>query len=149
MNKTFSLSTLPKTTTKSKKRIGRGHGSGKVKTSGRGTKGQNARGHMPLAFEGGQLSIIKRLPFLRGKGKNKSMTEKPFIVNIKQLKQFKDGTKITLELLKKADIINIGNNNVKILGSDNIKARLTVSLPCSKNAKASIEKAGGTVQVLS
>ena len=58
---------LQKLVKRSKKRLGRGHGSGKVKTSGRGTKGQRARGKIRLGFEGGQLSIIKRLPLLRGK----------------------------------------------------------------------------------
>lgn len=66
----MNLSQLPKIVHRSKKRIGRGHGSGKVKTAGRGSKGQKARGKIPAGFEGGQLPLIKRLPLLRGKGKN-------------------------------------------------------------------------------
>src|SRR3989344_5360691 len=68
------LETLPKITTKSAKRVGRGHGSGKGKTSGRGTKGQKARGKLPIThphFEGGSRPLIKRLPIRRGKGNPK------------------------------------------------------------------------------
>jgi large subunit ribosomal protein L15 len=58
----MNINSLVKTTKKSKKRLGQGHGSGRVKTSGRGTKGQNARNKVPLYFEGGALPLIKRLP---------------------------------------------------------------------------------------
>lgn len=67
----MNIHSLPKIVKRSKKRLGRGHGSGKVKTSGRGTKGQKARGKLPLGFEGGQTPLVKRLPYLRGKGRNK------------------------------------------------------------------------------
>jgi large subunit ribosomal protein L15 len=67
----MNLNNLAKITTKPKRRLGQGHGSGRVKTSGRGTKGQNARSNRSLSFEGGALPLIKRLPFRRGKGKNK------------------------------------------------------------------------------
>ena len=76
----MKLSNLHPIVRRPKKRIGRGHGSGKVKTSGRGTKGQKARDSVPLGFEGGQLSLIKRLPLLRGKGRNASMKVKAFAV---------------------------------------------------------------------
>ena len=70
----MELNKLAKTTVKTKKRLGQGHGSGRVKTSGRGTKGQKARGKIPLRFEGGALPLIKRMPFHRGKGKNKGFS---------------------------------------------------------------------------
>jgi len=71
----MKLSTLSKTIKRTKRRLGQGHGSGRGKTAGRGTKGQNAKGDRSLSFEGGALTIIKRLPFLRGKGKNKSFKD--------------------------------------------------------------------------
>lgn len=66
--KTMKLSNLPKIKQNPKKRLGRGQGSGKGKTSGRGMKGQKARSKTQLGFEGGQLKLIKRLPFVRGVG---------------------------------------------------------------------------------
>ena len=67
----MKLENLTKVTDRKKKRLGQGHGSGRGKTGGRGTKGQKARGKVSLTFEGGALPLIKRLPFHRGKGKNK------------------------------------------------------------------------------
>lgn len=122
---------LPKIVAKSKKRLGRGHGSGKVKTSGRGTKGQKARGKMPQGFEGGQLSIIKRLPLLRGKGKNETHRQRPFPVNIEKLNSLPSGTVVTLEVLKKYHIIDAGVKKVKILGKRKLKANLTIDVPRS------------------
>ena len=81
----MKLSQLPRTVSRPKKRLGRGHGSGKVKTSGRGTKGQKARGHMPIGFEGGQLPLIKRLPLLRGKSKNKSHATSVYPLKVTKL----------------------------------------------------------------
>jgi large subunit ribosomal protein L15 len=130
---------------RSKKRVGRGHGSGKVKTSGRGTKGQNARGTMPPGFEGGQLSILKRLPLLRGKGRNHSQKSKSYPVGIRKLMEMPDGTIVSLETLKKYHIIDTVVTKVKILGSESLKQKLTVHVPCSKSARLSIEKAGGSV----
>ncbi len=81
----MNLTTLPKITKRRLKRVGRGHGSGKVKTSGRGTKGQKARENVKLAFAGSSLqaSWLKRLPLNRGKGKNRSHTNRPTPVNVK------------------------------------------------------------------
>ncbi|MBI4065260.1 50S ribosomal protein L15 [Candidatus Gottesmanbacteria bacterium] len=130
---------------KSKKRLGRGHGSGKVKTSGRGTKGQNARGKVRPGFEGGQLSIIKRLPLLRGKGKNKSQHTKAFPLSVKKLDTLSKESIITLDILKKHGMIEKDIYSVKILGKATLMNAFTVKLPCSFWAKASIEKAGGHV----
>ncbi|MEK7565443.1 MAG: 50S ribosomal protein L15 [Patescibacteria group bacterium] len=142
-----NLSNLPKIVSKSKKRLGRGHGSGKVKTSGRGTKGQKAREDIKLTFAGSSLqaSWLKRLPLLRGKGKNKSHQKKPFIVNLKYLNSLKPHTEVTVKSLQEANIIAKDVDKIKILGDGDLKVALTVKLPCSKSAKAKIEKAGGKI----
>jgi large subunit ribosomal protein L15 len=143
-----NLSNLPKIVKHPAKRLGRGHGSGKVKTAGRGTKGQKAREKIKLSFAGSSLqaSWLKRLPLIRGKGKNKSHnSHRPFIVNVKYLNALKPQTEVTLESLKKAGIIDEGINKVKILGDGELKVTLTVKLPCSQRAKKKIAKAGGSV----
>lgn len=136
---------LQKIVTRSKKRLGRGHGSGKVKTSGRGTKGQKARGSMPIGFEGGQLPMIRRLPFLRGKQRNRGFGEKPFPLALEKLVKFPAETHVTIETLKKNNIIHKSVQKVKVLGAAALPVKLTVELPCSKSATRAIEKAGGSV----
>lgn len=136
---------LQRIATSTKKRLGRGHGSGKVKTSGRGTKGQKARGSIMPGFEGGQLALIKRLPLLRGKGKNGSMKAKAFPVNVDKLNAMPAGTTVTLETLRKYHMIDAGILKVKILGNGKLTTKLTVSVPCSKGAMKAIETAGGNV----
>lgn len=141
----MNLSQLPKIVKRPKKRVGRGHGSGKVKTAGRGTKGQRARGTMPQGFEGGQLSLIKRVPLLRGKGKNQSQRVKAVPVRLEKLAALTKETTITLEVLKKYHMIDKEVSRVKILGGGALTQAFTVALPCSQSAKKAIEKAGGTV----
>ncbi len=136
---------LPKIVRRPKKRLGRGHGSGKVKTSGRGTKGQKARGSMPMGFEGGQLSLIKRLPLLRGKGKNASYKKIVYEIQTTQLNQLPKGTRVTLETLRKNSIITKDASQVKIIGGGQLTVQLTVEVPCSAGAGKAIEKAGGTI----
>lgn len=145
----MQLNNLTKIVKKQKRRLGQGHGSGRVKTSGRGTKGQNARSKRSLSFEGGALPLIKRLPFRRGKGKNKVFKKKPIVINIKALSSLKSGTTIDLKFL-------VGNNyikeqeakeyGVKILGDGDIKNSLIIKLPISKKAALKITKAGGKVE---
>lgn len=142
----MSLSAMSSIIERSKKRVGRGHGSGKVKTSGRGTKGQNARGRRPPGFEGGQLSLIKRLPLLRGKTRNNSLQKKASPVSVSKLNTVPAGTNVTLETLLKYHIIDEGVSKVKILGNDKIDHKFTVKVPCSQSARQAIEKAGGTVE---
>lgn len=141
----MNLSQLSKIVSRGKKRLGRGHGSGKVKTSGRGTKGQKAREKIRSGFEGGQLPIIKRLPLLRGKGKNKPLKRKPQTLRLSQLTVFLKGATVTLEALKKQGLIEEDIDDVKVLAGGKLSVSLTVALPCSKEAQAAIEKAGGTV----
>ncbi len=139
------IHTLPTTVETSHKRLGRGHGSGRGKTSGRGTKGQKARGSIPPHFEGGQLSVMKRLPFLRGKTRNKSMNIKPVSVSTSRLSNLPAGSKVTMEFLKKVELVPERTREVKILAGGELKVALSVAVPCSAGAKSIIEKAGGSV----
>lgn len=139
------IHTLPKTVERSHKRLGRGHGSGRGKTAGRGTKGQKARGSIPPHFEGGQLSVMKRLPYLRGKKRNKSLSPKPVTVAVGRLSQLPKDSKVTLELLKKHAIVPERTREVKILGGGELTVALAVQVTCSEGAQKTIEKAGGSV----
>ncbi|KKR72695.1 MAG: 50S ribosomal protein L15 [Microgenomates group bacterium GW2011_GWC1_41_8] len=146
----MNLSNRPKTTEGSKKRLGRGYGSGKGgHTVGRGTKGRKARGKVPLQFEGvaAGSSFYKRLPLLRGKGKLKPDTKKIVGVNVKYLNILKKDTQVTIETLIKHHIVGekAKETGVKILGDGELSVALAVTLPTSKGAREKIEKAGGTV----
>jgi large subunit ribosomal protein L15 len=145
----MQLHSLVKVTTKSKRRLGQGHGSGRVKTSGRGTKGQNARSNRALSFEGGALPLIKRLPFRRGKGRNKVFKKTPIIINIKVLDILKAGSIVDLKALISNHIVEESEAKeygVKILGDGKLEKAFTVKLPISKRAAKKIEKAGGHVE---
>lgn len=145
----MDLSKLRKTTKKGKKRVGRGYGSGRAKTAGRGTKGLKARGKVKLYFEGGQLPLIKRLPLKRGKDRFKPLSKKPLVVNVKYLNLFNNKSVVDIKALVKKNIIkkeDAGRGGVKILGDGELKKELIVKLPCSKGAKKKIEKAGGKVE---
>src|SRR3989344_8577262 len=105
-NKNMELTALPKIIKRPKKRVGRGYGSGKGgHSSGRGFKGQHARNSVAIWFEGGQLPLIKRLPFQRGKGRFNSLHAKPVIVTLNQLNVLPVGSVVTVELLVKHKII--------------------------------------------
>lgn len=148
----MKLEALPKITTKRKRRLGLGHGSGRGKTAGRGTKGQKARGKIPLRFEGGALPLIKRLPFLRGKGRQKAFKPKPIVVNVKTLNLLPKGTDVDLQTLVKYRIVDkdyARKYGVKILGDGEVTIPLTVKLPVSKGAAKKIADAGGKVELIS
>lgn len=146
----MKLNALPKITKKTAKRLGRGPGSQKGKTAGRGTKGQKARGKLPLThphFEGGQRPLFKRLPYKRGKG-NPKISQKPLIVNLKVLNIIPPQTTVDLASLIKHGIVDKDDGKlfgVKILGEGNLEKPLTIRLPISKSAAAKVEKAGGKV----
>lgn len=140
----MNLSNLPRLVSRSKKRLGRGHGSGKVKTSGRGTKGQKARGKIPSGFEGGQLPMIKKLPFLRGKGRNpsrKTVVE----INISKLNLLPPKQEVTLETLKKQGIVDQETRAVKLIGNVKVSSAYRVLVPCSEGAAKAIKEAGGQI----
>jgi len=145
----MELHTLPKITDKGKRRVGRGHGSGRVKTSGRGTKGQKARRDIKLHFEGGALPLIKRMPFLKGKGRNRSLKPAKMVVNVKDLNTLPSKAVVDVALLIDKKIVSKDASlyGVKILGDGELTVSLTVKLPVSKGAKLKIEKAGGSVEI--
>lgn len=147
----MDLHKLPKITKKGTKRVGRGAGSGKGKTSGRGTKGQNARNKLPIThphLEGGQRPLFKRLPYKRGKG-NSKISKKPLIVNIEVLNLLPANiSTVDLDILIKHGIVKADDAKslgVKILGDGILKKPLTIDLPISKSAAAKVIKAGGKV----
>lgn len=143
----MELSKLSTIVDTSKKRVGRGHGSGKVKTAGRGTKGQKARGTIGSDFEGGQLPLVKRLPLLRGKMRNKSRKLAIAVIPVGALATLPAGTIVTLDALRKYHMIEEGVKRVKILGKGTLPVALTVVVDCSKAAQTVIEKAGGKIDI--
>ncbi len=128
-----------------RKRVGRGHGSGNGKTSGRGHKGQNSRsgGGVRPGFEGGQTPLFQRLP----KRGFKNFNRKEFaIINLDDLNRFEDGTNVTPELLAEMKIIKDQKHGIKILGNGELEKKITVSAhKFSASAKVKIEAAGGKV----
>lgn len=133
---------------KSKKRLGRGTGSGKGNhTVGRGTKGQRSRvgKPVPLWFEGGQLPLIKRLPFLRGKSRFNSLVQKPQLVSLSTLVKLAI-LDVSPKSLKERNLVRDPQAPIKIVGKAEVSKAITVEgVRLSKGAKASIEKAGGKV----
>ena len=132
-----------------KKRLGRGPGSGKGKTSGKGHKGQKARtGHhgVPAWFEGGQMPIQRRLP-KRG-FKNPFRTEYE-IVNVSDLQALEE-TEVTPEVLNEHRLVDLGKGRpIKILGDGELERKVTVRAhKVSASARAKIEAAGGNVELL-
>ena len=145
----IDLNSLKSISVIGKKRLGQGHGSGKGKTAGRGTKGQNARGAVRQTTGGGVLAWVRRMPLYRGKYRNKPVSGLLLPINLKYLSNLPAGTVVDFDTLVKNNVIvsNIGNYaGVKILGDGEITVALTVKLPTSKSAKAKIEKAGGKVE---
>ena len=131
-------------------RVGRGIGSGKGKTSGRGVKGQKSRSGVAIkSFEGGQMPLYRRLP---KRGFNPLNKEKIAILNLDKIQKFIENKKISqdskidIETLKKANIVNKSFNKIKILGSGDIKNKINLDVDfISESAKKKLEKAGGTI----
>jgi len=136
---------------KRSKRVGRGMASGKGKTSGRGMKGQGARsgGGKGPYFEGGQLPLVRRLPFRRGFTNIHRVEYKPINLDRLQEKFGESGQEVTPETLVEVGIIKRSDKAVAILGDGELTSALTVKAHrFSKNAQAKIEAAGGTIEVL-
>jgi len=137
---------------KTKIRIGRGIGSGKGKTSGRGVKGQKSRSGVAIkSFEGGQMPLYRRLP---KRGFNPILRKKITILNLNKIQSFidkkslKSNDIINSELLKKLRLINKNSTKLKILGSGNIKDKINVVADlASKSAVEKLEKIGGSLQI--
>lgn len=137
----------------SKKRVGRGYGSGKGgHTTGRGAKGQNIRSKRPLYFEGTPMrkSLIRRIPMLRGKLRFKSLkAHQGLILNLEQLAVLPKNTEVTAASLIKFKILpqDALQYPIKILGNGDLKVALTIALPISKSAAKKVVKAGGKIIV--
>jgi large subunit ribosomal protein L15 len=135
---------------KDRKRVGRGIAAGQGKTAGRGTKGQRARsgGVKGAYFEGGQLPIVRRLPFKRGF--TNIWRVEYAEVNLERLAGFEAGAEVSPETLAEAGIIKSAQEPVVVLGKGRLDRPLTVKAHrFSTTARAGIEAAGGTVEVLS
>lgn len=139
---------------KTERRVGRGHGSGRGKTAGRGTKGQKARtgGKVHRAFNGGQTRLSKRLPFLRGLGNSNTAFRDDFtIINVVDLDLFETGAQVRPEDLVAGGLMTPaeGRGLIKILGNGEIDRALTVHAhKFSESARAKIEAAGGSVEII-
>ncbi len=137
---------------KTKIRVGRGIGSGKGKTSGRGVKGQKSRSGVAIkSFEGGQMPLYRRLP---KRGFNPITKNRIAILNLEKIQFFldkktiKSNDVINSDLLKKLDLINKNSNKLKILGSGEIKDKINIEADlASKSAVEKLEKIGGSIQL--
>ena len=137
---------------KSKMRVGRGIGSGKGKTSGRGVNGQKSRSGVAIkSFEGGQMPLYRRLP---KRGFNPISKEHIAILNLEKIQSYIDKKSINVsdtinsELLKKNKLINKSSDKLKILGTGEIKDKVNIVADlASKSAIEKLEKIGGSIQL--
>jgi|TARA_B110000495_G_C22796180_1_gene465177 large subunit ribosomal protein L15 len=137
---------------KPKMRVGRGIGSGKGKTCGRGVKGQKSRSGVSIkAFEGGQMPLYRRLP---KRGFNPISRVNIAIMNLEKIQSFidektiKSSDTINMELLKKLKLINKNSQKLKILGTGDIKDKINIEANlASKSAVEKLEKIGGSIQL--
>ena len=135
-----------------KTRVGRGIGSGKGKTSGRGVKGQKSRSGVAIkSFEGGQMPLYRRLP---KRGFNPIISDKIAIINLSNLqnlietKKISNDMKINIDTFRKLKIFRKTINKYKILSTGEIKSKINIEADyASKNAKEKIEKAGGQITI--
>ena len=150
----MKLNTLSSRSLKSKKRLGRGIGSGKGKTSGRGHKGQKSRSGVAIkSFEGGQMPLYRRLPKRGFKSiKNK---KKIAVINLSRIQEIigKQKTildnKINISKLQKSKLINKKYRKLKLLGSGELKQKLDIEVNAiSKSAKEKVEKLGGKITLI-
>lgn len=138
---------------KSRRRVGRGIGSGRGKTGGRGVKGQKARSGVAVkGFEGGQMPLHRRLP---KRGFNNIFRKKLNEVNLGRIQEAVDagkleaGAAVDVAALVKAGILRRAKDGVRLLGEGELKAKLAFSVAgASKTAVAAVEKAGGSVEIL-
>ncbi len=136
---------------KRRKRVGRGIAAGQGKTAGRGTKGQKARsgGSIPPYFEGGQLPLVRKIPFARGVGFRNPWRVRFTPVNVDQLDRFAPGSVVTPETLAEEGLIRDSDEWVVILGRGELNTPLTVKAHrFSASAREKIEAAGGTAEEL-
>lgn len=133
---------------KDAKRIGRGHGSGWGKTSGKGHKGQKARAGrgMRVGFEGGQMPLQRRIP---KRGFNNIFAKEIVSINVGSFNRFEDGAVVDAAALVEAGLVKNYFDGIKILGNGELKKNITVKVDAySESAKAKIEAAGGKAEVI-
>ena len=133
----------------SKKRVGRGSGSGLGKTSGKGHKGQKARsgGSINPVFEGGQLPLYRRIP---KRGFSNAMFKTEYaIVNVEDLNNFEDGTVVSPALLRETGMVKNQLSGIKVLGEGKLEKKLTIQAhKFSKSALEKIKESGSTAEVI-
>ena len=152
----MQLNTLTSKNKKPKKRLGRGIGSTKGKTSGRGHKGQKSRSGVAIkSFEGGQMPLYRRLPKRGFKSFNNQVKKSIAIINLSKIQEILKKKKITpnnklnLSILQKSHLINKKYNKLKLLGMGDIKEKLEIETNfISNSAKEKIEKLGGKVTLI-
>jgi len=130
-----------------RKRVGRGVGSGKGKTAGRGTKGHNSRsgGGVRPGFEGGQMPLHRRLP---KRGFTNIFKKKIAVINIRDLARFESGSIVDEAALIRVGLVKGRRDGIKLLGQGEIKIPLTIKVNgVSKNAREKIIAAGGNIEV--
>ena len=138
---------------KKKLRVGRGIGSGKGKTCGRGVKGQKSRSGVAIkSFEGGQMPLYRRLP---KRGFNAVRINDTSVLNLSEIqffiqsKKIKSNEKIDLALLKKLKIVKSSHKKLKLLGKGDIKEKLNIEVSyLSNSAKIKLEKSGSTIKII-
>lgn len=144
----MDLDKLVKIKTNHAKRLGRGESSGKGKTSGKGNKGQKARGSgkIRLGFEGGQLPLIKRLPFRRGVGNR--LAKKTLTITLDQLSVFESGSIVDKKSLIAKGLLKktLNPDFIRVVAKGEITKPLTIKISFTKSAKEAIEKAKGKVE---
>ena len=128
-------------------RRGRGHASVNGKTAGKGHKGQKARSGAPrTGFEGGQMPLYRRLPKRGFKNRNR---KEIIAINVADLEKFENDTVVTVEKLLEAGVVKHARDGVKVLGNGELTKKLVVKVDAvSEGAKAKIEAAGGTCEVI-
>ena len=134
-------------------RVGRGIGSGKGKTSGRGVKGQKSRSGVAIkSFEGGQMPLYRRLP---KRGFNSIHKKEIGLLNLSEIQYFieskkiKPSDKIDLALLKKLNIVKKKHKKLKVLGNGDIKEKLDIEVNyLSNSAKTKLEKSGSNIKII-
>ncbi len=134
---------------KAKKRLGRGPGSGWGTTAGKGTKGENSRagGGVRPGFEGGQMPLHRRLP---KRGFTNIFAKRIATINLRDLSGFESGSVVDENLLREKGLVKNRFDGIKLLGQGDIKHPLTIKInSVSKSARAKVESAGGTIEVVS
>ena len=152
---TINLSNLApkKGSTRRKKRVGFGDGSGKGKTCGKGGKGQRGRSGFSLmaGFEGGQMPLYRRLPKRGFTSRKRTLGKNTYsIINLDQLSNIATGDEVTIENIKEAGFIKSRSPRIKILAVGELSKKVKIQAhAASEAAKAAIEKAGGELNLIS